>query len=516
MVRRLKIHPAIGVARVGNSPDEFFIGPERPWDFEPPAGGYRDAKRRLKRQGTRFRVFVYDDGQPPRELEAAEAEVEWSVRLANTKAAGDRFHGIRRPHEGVRNPAHPRDQLVLAAAGGPIAGRDQRAELVSKRPFMGKPLTVTLGRMLSDENGHLVVLGGYGTAGSPTNTPLNAKKSNFANREGWYDDVSDGPVTAVVRMRNGSPAPPVEPAWVIVGPPKFAPALHNPVTLYDTLLQVAIDRGMVADPSKAPNFKPSFARDIYRILRRAFGIRWVYADGVPKARPERFHRFTQIPPSARNEIFGRLRGPSAVLGGHGTDSGSMPKMWSDDFPDGGNGTLTPLQYAIMKAWRDGTFDDDWTGAPPPAEGISAAGLDRAALESCVGGPMHPGIEVSYKLRDTFPFVEPFRLDAALVNPGDATAQMGVPWQSDFIDCSWEEGSDGFELTWWPAQRPIDSWTSPDGTSLPWLRSFTAPGKSKTATEMKLPELIAGWHRLGLVLENAGAYLEVDRVDQEVP
>ena len=29
MATTYKIHPAIGIARVGNSPDEFFVGPER-------------------------------------------------------------------------------------------------------------------------------------------------------------------------------------------------------------------------------------------------------------------------------------------------------------------------------------------------------------------------------------------------------------------------------------------------------------------------------------------------------
>ena len=468
----------------------------------------------MKRQGARFRVFVYDDGQPPRELTAAEGEVEWSLHLANTKAAGDRFHGIRRAEEGLRNPGHPRDQLVLDASAGPIKGRGQRAELVSTRPFMGKPLTVTLGRMLTDDDGRLIVLGGYGTAGSPTNTPLEQPGSNFANREGWYDDVSDGPVTAVVRMRDGSAAAPAVPAWVIVGPPKFAPALHNPVTLYDTLLQVAINKGVVPDPSKAPEFRPSFTRDIYRILRRALGIRWVYADGVSQAPSEQFHGFSRMPPPSRDRIFGRLRTPASVLGAAGTGRGTMPKMWSDDFPTAGaSGTLTPLQYATMQAWRDGNFDDDWKGVPAPDEDITAAGLDRANLESCVGGPMHPGIEVSYKLRDTFAFAEPFRLDAGRVKPGDATAQMGVPWQSDFIDCSAEAGDGGSDLTWWPAQRPIDSWTSADGTSHLWLRPF--PGQPNDEGEMVLPDLITNWYRLGLILEKDDAYLEVDRVEQEV-
>jgi hypothetical protein len=50
------IHPAIGVARVGNS-DEFFIGPEVTHPEPLPPGSYRDAEKRLKRQAARFRVY---------------------------------------------------------------------------------------------------------------------------------------------------------------------------------------------------------------------------------------------------------------------------------------------------------------------------------------------------------------------------------------------------------------------------------------------------------------------------
>ena len=44
-----KIHPAIGIARVGNSPDEFFIGPERIGEDPNPPGGFKDAQCRVKR-----------------------------------------------------------------------------------------------------------------------------------------------------------------------------------------------------------------------------------------------------------------------------------------------------------------------------------------------------------------------------------------------------------------------------------------------------------------------------------
>src|SRR5579864_2925500 len=82
-----RIHPAIGVARVGNS-DEFFIGPETPYPTAPPQGGYRDAEGRLKRQAARFRVYGYDkNGNVVAELTAANSDITWTVHLANKKAA---------------------------------------------------------------------------------------------------------------------------------------------------------------------------------------------------------------------------------------------------------------------------------------------------------------------------------------------------------------------------------------------------------------------------------------------
>ena len=65
-----QIYPPIGIARLGNSPDEFFIGPEVrdvvPNDGRP----YKDAKGRIKRQAARFHVFALDaNGKAITELE---------------------------------------------------------------------------------------------------------------------------------------------------------------------------------------------------------------------------------------------------------------------------------------------------------------------------------------------------------------------------------------------------------------------------------------------------------------
>ena len=67
-----RIHPAIGIARVGDSTDEYFVGPEAP-GFPPslnrpdaphdPNAGYKDDRGRIKRQGARFRIYehTFDD-----------------------------------------------------------------------------------------------------------------------------------------------------------------------------------------------------------------------------------------------------------------------------------------------------------------------------------------------------------------------------------------------------------------------------------------------------------------------
>ena len=57
---------------------------------------------------------------------------------------------------------------------------------------MGSP--VYLREIKTDEEGPLVVLGGRGISRSFDGSIA----ITFANNEAWYDDVSDGPVTAKV------------------------------------------------------------------------------------------------------------------------------------------------------------------------------------------------------------------------------------------------------------------------------------------------------------------------------
>src|ERR671913_1152982 len=82
-IDRIVIHPAIGIARVGNSPDEWFLGPEVAGPHLAPADGFKDAAGRIKRQAARFRLYGLDrDGQVIAEVTAAHADIQWHVHLA--------------------------------------------------------------------------------------------------------------------------------------------------------------------------------------------------------------------------------------------------------------------------------------------------------------------------------------------------------------------------------------------------------------------------------------------------
>src|ERR1700755_1751849 len=91
-VVRYAVYPCIGIARVGNSPDEYFVGPEAPGEIPRPDGGVKDAEGRIRRRPARFRVCgLSKPGKVVREITADEAEITWRVHLANRKAGWYQF-----------------------------------------------------------------------------------------------------------------------------------------------------------------------------------------------------------------------------------------------------------------------------------------------------------------------------------------------------------------------------------------------------------------------------------------
>ena len=130
--------------------------------------------------------------------------------------------------------------------------------------FMGTK--VPLGELRTDDQGRLVVLGGFGTSASYLKKPA----TTFANNDGWHDDTSDGSVRATVTI--GGKKLEAEPAAVAVTPPNFGPGLYGVVTMYDVVYDL-----FCRDPKFAldPPTRPSFWRHIYPMLSRLVDTGWV-------------------------------------------------------------------------------------------------------------------------------------------------------------------------------------------------------------------------------------------------
>src|SRR5207237_2615159 len=94
----------------------------------------------------------------------------------------------------------------------------------------------SLRTLLLDEQGRVIVLGGYGESNS-TDRDKNPIE-DYANNDTWFDDAGDGSVKARIMLKDG----PVDadPAWVMVGPPDFVPGIGNVVSLHDTLWDTAV------------------------------------------------------------------------------------------------------------------------------------------------------------------------------------------------------------------------------------------------------------------------------------
>ncbi|WP_437760823.1 LodA/GoxA family CTQ-dependent oxidase [Sorangium sp. So ce1389] len=517
LIAYCKIYPGLGIARVGNSPSAFFIGPENPGALAEVPGGYKDAQGRVKRQAARFRIYAYDArGRALGELTADHARITWRVELANKKASFTRFTGkYDDPMKGERNPdVKGEDRAGLEIRPGPreITGKSERGAAYRfdsgtfRYPLGGgkyETRDVPLGELQTDAAGRLLVLGGFGKSASalpdnPVGNPKTGTKeqpNNYANNVGWYDDISDGPVSATVVADNrlievrGN-------AHVLVAPPDFAPDISNIVTLHDVAREVW---------SPAPPAEVTFHGDVLPILRRIAELRWVNANALRGHGPGRGGDFLdpevekqlaspgEESVALRQEIFRRIRNPAAVpfhpnnlpvsaLRGPGDIAFFAPApveaapAWTrvdtplardqayarympiqagdDGDPEQGEPatwmTALPSQYEILRRWAEGDFTPGDRRAPrarlesyPVDEQPEA--LDRAALERCVGAPFYPGIEMTYIAADRRSWAERFRLSPAF-GPGDVTKHMALPWQADFYECN---------THWWPAQRPDD-------------------------------------------------------------
>ncbi|WP_197540947.1 LodA/GoxA family CTQ-dependent oxidase [Pseudomonas sp. StFLB209] len=502
------IHPGIGIARLGSSleADGFFIGPETLELGSGVLGDARDDTGALMRQAARFRIYGYDaNDRVVAELTAAQAQIDWQVHLANRKAQWYRFEmAMDLPEAGdlemkLRNDhiaGAEREALVIDPGARSISGKNRSGQdyQFDTGQFMGGK--VPLGELRTDSDGRLLVLGGFAQSASPTGKLIYDKdeQGSFANASEWFDDTSDGPVSATVVL-NGKSLP-VEPAWVVAAQPSFAPHVVGWRTLYDLLVDTYIDCGWMQ-----PVETVSFQRDVLPVLQRLSGLQWVnkgfaslYGYGAPM---DFTNRKLLAKLSLTDETYSHLR--RTVFNAFRAADNSVheqrtwPWLYGDTFGGdedlpGNHLALSAGRSSILKRWVAGDFINDWQAEPAPVASfdrlpvaMQPAMLDQAALHFCVADAFHPGIELSWPMRHASIYRAPFRIKAlpdgqpvpeyGLVldqkkalsaegplhaqPPGGLSRWMALPWQVDAVGCrsGYDKDYDPYLPTFWPAQVP---------------------------------------------------------------
>jgi hypothetical protein len=690
---KFKIHPAIGIARVGDSPDGFYLAPETAGQLpneltsdgkEQPIKTFKDKKQRVKRQAARFRVYLYDENNKQgKELQIGDTieatssrltgqlitgkvlDITWTVYLANKKSSWYQFLQLDGEHG--YDPSHPlrnaditnvdeRQQLIIDPGPQSVSyanekqrnaqfARGQNPGYTQSFPPPLNPFSIdTLGELRAikqDNYLRLLVFGGHGNSGSFNAGFGHPVIHHYANNDGWFDDISDGPVMAqityeVTAVDGRAPDPKTPktmkttvdvPAWVIVGYPRYAPQIMDIVTMDELVYDVAVREfgfnpylygtgpftGVQTppDPSNAKalalwrkqahwnaDYYPYFYRDIWPILARPtnYGIVMdfdAFAGGDPHqtgaGSGENFDpNIISIPPyegedpqerkmrrQQRMFVYGVLRQPGQenlyVDPIDPRDAQTLPVLMP--FLCGDNPLsntvpskflrLTDTQLFLLQQWAEGKFinekKEDLPIVIPDRQSATGADLDRGVLSNCLGGAFCPGGEAAWIMRNPGIYSEPYRIRhssyfslrnlntwqpqplslggsgqspgdpgsmAVGLEPGDITKYSGVPWQSDFNECSTQDidityekwnniypqsvGDPVIDVTqttyWWPAHRPVIVNNQPWSLGIP----------QTNAGDLKM---VTAWKDLGFIMNTGTAdtpnFVQVERNDQNL-
>ncbi|MGX0905160.1 hypothetical protein ACSSV8_003754 [Roseovarius sp. MBR-79] len=478
-IQSLSIHPSIGIARIGNAPDAWFPAAEVRGGVPEDPDGFRNSGGMIKRQVPRFRVYATLKSGEVREITAADGKLTWRVEVANLKAGWYQFlFAMDLDPSYVEEPAQrnvaltgaARDDLSIRPAARQISGANEQGTQYrfDDGTFFGKK--VYLGELRTDEAGRLLFLGGAGV--SEPRLP-GARPTTFANNDGWHDDTCDGPVRAHFEIDGQSFE--ATPAHVVVAPPNYGPGLFGVVTMDDVVRDLYIRLGWLDKPAGT-----SFTRDIWPIFDRMSAHQWVNdgilllaGQGTPldardPAVIDRLADTTSQAAAFRAAVLALFRPQPPE-----DQPAALPPFYGDTFGDRVDAALeyllvTQTQYDHLERWAAGQFDSDWTGVPqlPVFDALSpeqqAEELDRAGLHECLGGPFHPGIEITWPFRLATMWEAPYRLrtltegesvrqdygpvltrQEALASdgphgvsgPGSLTRWLGVPWQTDEASCN---------------------------------------------------------------------------------
>jgi len=563
---RYAIHPAVGLARIGNSPDSFYLAPESIGGLPIECDGngnpkidnghpvvtrkFKDDHGRIRRQAASFGIYAYDSadpGDPGREVTLDDIEsIEWSVHLANKKAVwydndelvGDNMlastgnanyyaQGSWRNDTvtnreqrkktliidpGPRHVSRPGEKVAFARTNIPHDYKFGSFPAIDPDNPRAPYEVNSLGDLIMDDHGRLIVLGGHGHCGGQQ--PI----ATYTGADSWFDDISDGPVICRVKLKGKSEAMTLR-AWAVVGSPKYAPELRNITTLDDVMFDVGVRfmnlvPDLYANGAFNPAYRANYERDIAPIFDRIADYIWVanvpsmVAFSLPRFNPRdaseanRRNRetfFSYFRDSSGNEIsppHNQLFHNNVPLVPLNSGSNSVTNENIDRFMG-----LSNTQYFLLGQWAKGIFTTGVAGRLPVHP------RDAASVGNCVGHPMSPGIEMTWTLRNPALYEAPYRIkhfadedyyrehglspdgdetssfyDRIGVKPpdylvrqdgcepGDLTKRMSGPWMADFYQCAIEYISfrnaqnelsisgvppaPTYYSNWWPPQAPV--------------------------------------------------------------
>ncbi|MCG7868788.1 MAG: LodA/GoxA family CTQ-dependent oxidase [Candidatus Thiodiazotropha taylori] len=214
----MKIHPAIGVARLANNTDYFEFFEAHAKGFSPPHEYMSDGERgdpkpgldRLKRQAVKFKVFAYDSNNillgELHELIPG-AEVHWSAKVANRKL----FNYTR------KSPIQA--NLNSIEAQGTATSSTDLVPLNGQNPW-DPTEEINLGSISGD--GLFIPARGDVVRKDPNSTidPFPADQSGYLQTT---DSTCDGEIHAAVFDENGSPfVKDIISAWIVSAPSQHA------------------------------------------------------------------------------------------------------------------------------------------------------------------------------------------------------------------------------------------------------------------------------------------------------
>ena len=412
----------------------------------------------------------------------------------------------------------------------------------------------TLGHLETDEAGRLVVLGGYGRASA-----WKQEDGSFyqlvssVDNDGWFDDTSDGPVSAVVVLNGGQPDETrisAGTAWVATADPSYAPQILNVVSLwdevYDTFVRkLELQPEIYSDGEYRYDRDASFEDDVAHIFRGTALQEWI--SNLPQPAKHAHRAVGRIgaetdPADTILSGLAYIRNPNlpqqAMLG--------VPLM-PGALGDSGQAFLSPTltQYYFLTQWNDRKCSAE------PVKPLSPGDLlDKASLINCLGGRFSPGIDLTFTVRQEEIYVQdwrkkevgPFRIAPKplsfeslkpdvpvlsegyvplhstgedLVEPGDMTKFMSVPWHTDYNSCATHPTSPTIPhnttLYWsWPAQRPVHVHLASevkDGKPGPQRYSVRGPGTgsenpANQGRYQDIENILPNWHKIGFVIQDS--------------